>query len=70
MEYVPNQIFDLINTSRNVGEDGGRMFLRQIVDCLEHMHEQKGVAHRDIKLENMLLTGNLEIKLTDFGFAT
>ena len=28
MEYIPNQIFDLIKLSRNVGEDGGRMFLR------------------------------------------
>lgn len=28
MEYIPNQIFDLIKISRNVGEEGGRMFLR------------------------------------------
>lgn len=70
MEYIPNQIFDLIKLSRNVGEEGGRMFLRQMVDCLDYMHEQKGVAHRDIKLENMLLTSDLTIKFADFGFAT
>ncbi len=34
----------------------------------------KGICHRDIKLENVMLEtdsqGNCQIKLTDFGFAT
>ena len=35
------------------------------------MHE-KNIVHRDIKPENILIKSvdNLEIKLTDFGFAT
>jgi phosphorylase kinase gamma subunit len=32
------------------------------------MH-QKNIVHRDIKPENILLGENLEIKITDFGFA-
>lgn len=34
--------------------------------CLIH---SKGIAHRDIKLANILLKKNYEIKLADFGFA-
>jgi len=33
------------------------------------MH-QKGVSHRDLKLENILLDDNLNLKVADFGFST
>ena len=41
---------------------------------MSYLH-QKNIAHRDIKLENVLISrhkknGNIKIKLTDFGFAT
>lgn len=46
--------------------------MRKIVKCigeaLRHLHA-RGIAHRDIKLANVLLKKDFTIKLADFGFA-
>ena len=38
------------------------------MSAVHYIHE-KGVAHRDVKLENMLLDENLDLKLADFGMS-
>ena len=43
------------------------LFFKQIFSAFAHIHK-KNIAHRDIKLENILLTKNNEIKIIDFGF--
>ena len=49
-------------------ENRARLWTAQIVSAVAYMH-QLGVAHRDLKLENLLLTGDLSaIKICDFGF--
>lgn len=47
-------------------EDYAKYIFKQIVDGLVHIH-QKGVLHRDIKLDNILLDGKGNVKLADFG---
>ena len=37
-----------------------------MIDGLEHLHNS-GIAHRDIKLENVMLDFDDNIKLIDFG---
>ena len=36
--------------------------------AIKYIHDKR-IAHRDIKLENVLLDSNLNVKLIDFGFS-
>lgn len=40
-----------------------------MLESIEFLH-QKGIYHRDIKLDNFVLDKNFQLKLIDFGFAT
>ena len=43
-------------------------FIWQVLSALSHAHA-KGVVHRDIKPQNVMLLSNAGIKITDFGIA-
>lgn len=69
MEYVKGGLlFDLCQTMGTMGEDNGRFFMHQMIDAVEYMHNLRCV-HRDLKLENILVDDNLDLKIADFGFA-
>lgn len=51
-----------------MGEDVGRFFAHQMIESIEYMQSMK-VAHRDLKLENIMLESNGNLKILDFGFA-
>ncbi len=44
-------------------------FVTQILRALQHAHD-KGIVHRDIKPQNIMLLENGKIKVTDFGIAS
>jgi serine/threonine protein kinase len=70
LEYVPGGgFFDLIEQTGGLGEQGGRYFMDQLTDILAYLSSKK-VAHRDLKLDNIMLDENLNLKVADFGFAT
>ncbi|KAI8774007.1 serine/threonine-protein kinase PLK1 [Biomphalaria glabrata] len=46
-----------------------RYYLRQLVAGVEYIHSNQ-IIHRDLKLGNMLLNNEMDLKLADFGLAT
>ncbi len=41
----------------------------QILDAVDYMHSHAEVAHLDLKLENILINKDYEVKLCDLGFS-
>ena len=69
MEYAEGKLlFDVCKSNGAMGEDVGRNFARQMIDCMGYLEENR-IAHRDLKLENIIMTTNGTVKLVDFGFA-
>ena len=60
---------ELIKRRKRVSEVEMRYYLLQMLSGMEYLHAQN-VIHRDLKLGNLFLTGNMEIKIGDFGLAT
>ncbi|XP_076336573.1 serine/threonine-protein kinase SIK2-like [Tachypleus tridentatus] len=57
-----------VNSQKFLTEIEARRIFRQLVDATDACHCQ-GVCHRDIKLDNIFVDENENIKLGDFGFA-
>lgn len=54
-------------SGQGVKEPLARHWFAQILEGVKHMHE-RGFAHMDLKLDNLLLDERLNVKITDFGF--
>ena len=66
MEYCPG---GNLTKFRNSPEPRAKRIVRDVCSALEYMHS-KGVAHRDIKLENIMFDRHGQVKMIDFGLAT
>jgi protein-serine/threonine kinase len=62
-------LFDYIELRVNMTEDECRSIFGQVAKAIHHLHTKALVVHRDIKDENVVLDGEGNIKLIDFGSA-
>lgn len=65
---VNGELFDHLNSVVRISEKRARRVMRQVLEAVHHCH-RRGVVHRDVKPENILLDSEMNVKLTDFGFA-
>jgi len=70
MEYAPHgDFFDFISKNgQNFDDKLIRCFFKQLIDGIEYLHEQ-GIAHLDLKPENLLLGANFSLKIADFDLS-
>lgn len=69
LEYASGgELFDYILNHRYLKDNAARRLFAQLVSGVGYLHK-KGIVHRDLKLENLLLDRHKNIIITDFGFA-
>ncbi|KAL8490492.1 hypothetical protein ACS0TY_022499 [Phlomoides rotata] len=69
LEYVNGgELFERIASRGKISEAHGRKLFQQLIDGVGYCHD-KGVYHRDLKLENVLIDESGNIKITDFGLS-
>ena len=68
MEYAPNELFAVVMSGK-MGYNEINCVFRQIVDGADYLHGL-GLAHRDLKIDNCVMTNDGIVKIIDFGTAT
>lgn len=69
MEYAANgELFEYVRKRQRIPESLAKKIMFQIFLAVDNLHS-KGIVHRDLKLENILLDERLDVKVADFGFA-
>ena len=67
MEYINGgNLFSFVKKRRKLSEKTAKFLFRQIILGIRHIHS-KNIVHRDIKLENILIDLNNNVKICDFG---
>ena len=67
-EFIEGQDFLETVKQNPLEEEDVKEYTRQLLLAVCHIHKL-GITHRDLKLDNLLLTTDKRIKLVDFGIS-
>jgi serine/threonine protein kinase len=70
MEFVEHgNLLEYVNENGRLSEDQARRYFAELISVLDYLHNEKRVAHRDLKCENLLLDRHNNIRVIDFGLS-
>lgn len=72
MEYLPGISLGVSlkeQPNQRFSEGNCKIIIKELAHALKYLHE-RNIAHRDIKLENIILDEKIRPKIIDFGFST
>lgn len=59
----------MVKTRKKLTTKEIRYFMLQIISAVQYMHNNR-VIHRDLKMGNIFIDENMDLKIGDFGLAT
>ncbi|GAB5368363.1 hypothetical protein AAMO2058_001312800 [Amorphochlora amoebiformis] len=68
LNLMETDLHKIIHSRNELSDDHIQYFMYQILRGLKYIHSA-GVMHRDLKPSNILLNGNCDLKICDFGLA-
>ena len=70
LEFCENRdLSNLIKFRKRLTEIEVQYYIRNLINALKYLQEEKNIVHCDLKPGNIFLTDKLEVKLGDFGLA-
>ncbi len=68
LEYAPLDVFDRLEIEDTLNIRDTCNYILQITSAIKYLHDRH-ILHRDLKVENLLISFDYQIKIADFGFA-
>lgn len=62
------ELFEYISEVGCFSDELSRHFFKQLLNGVKYCHD-KGISHRDLKMENLLLDSQFNLKIIDFGLS-
>lgn len=64
-----DSLVSVMKKRKTLSEYETRYYMMQLLTGVQYLHGDARVLHRDLKLGNMLLTDQMQVKIADFGLA-